>query len=1306
LWFGDGTNSQKINIHCEANFTSDPDAKGLQDNIMLAGLKNSILQFNANYYEPVTQARNAVFTYDHEGYYGGVRDVVPGGPPQGATPYTGGLRGGILSTAHSTVEVGFTKADVQFFDRMRPAVRLIDGTTLLNMRDLSVWIGDLITNGPAYTAIGHFMNMPGQRVGRTVKGDLSQDMHYNGAGNFNSLALDGGILIGQDITSFPGANNYFASVNIGASGAQTYGHWDNQRLQLGVRGSGAHPSTAPAIIGFVPPGNTALDGGPILDHSILVASPGTLDIFGSGASNAYVRVNGTLAVTQPIVLPPGSTGAFLPLTGGLISGHLNVNGTSTTWTSTATSGSTSSFISQGSHTSASHLSGGATINLFSVGTDTLQADNVNIMQIVANTSGAAQGTRQGLAVQLFQTSATATGGGWNALATIAEGRFSNGGTGLTATAALGSVFGFNPYARVLAGATNWAQCIGGEIDISVREPTGIFRKSGLQIVVDSADVGHGVGQDSGLTFATQTGGAGVRDLVELGNGLSQFPLYAAGDTSIMRVYTGQNALTYGMRANRGLDMLEADITSWQFRGRGFAVHGSNFVSGAVQIGNGVIQPIVGGIQISSPGNVGTGTPTVAAGGSGYLSNDILYDGYGGVYRATASGGVTAVTVLRQPFVPGAAPSNPVATTTWAATNLGTGCTLNISWSAGNALQLGDASTTTTVGGPLGVTGALTLNASPTHITGAAGTFRTLRFETGGTARFSFGLDNTAEGGTADGSNFVVSSFDNGGNAVNNAFFSLNRLTGRTSTLGITQTATIAAANIGSGTGTGFLQNGSVSGSKALASYTGINQWNISSDVGALTGQFLFNTAINYNFGGAGYTGNRGGLLILMTQTGVAAGTSGAGGIEALQASVTINNTFGGTGPGVGAAGAVFAGNLSTRLTSGATNIIGSCGLEIDVEADTGATYQSATGLAVVATTAHKQAGLLKANTAITVGAQTNSNGFEIGYAVSSWGLGASGTVFLADFAADKPTFTVTRGFDLRALTATSDIFAASNFAIGPTGRVRVGTGYFDVTATGAALSADGAICTAGTLTGSVATTFASDGNSYYVDDPYGGMWIVTFPNGTSSITAITLVSAPVVKGTPPANPITLTPRGRLNVFAPGAITANLTWDTSKTTLAIQPSGGTTTFGGTHTAGNPCFHATLSATQSVTSGVATKCNFNVEAFDSDNAYDNATNYRFTPQKAGRYHVTASIAVGAGGTSGATFSASIYKNGVEYTRNQWSSPNTNSYSNTQITTAIVAMNGTTDYLEGWGVATGTTAPAFAGTISYMEANYIGA
>ena len=89
--------------------------------------------------------------------------------------------------------------------------------------------------------------------------------------------------------------------------------------------------------------------------------------------------------------------------------------------------------------------------------------------------------------------------------------------------------------------------------------------------------------------------------------------------------------------------------------------------------------------------------------------------------------------------------------------------------------------------------------------------------------------------------------------------------------------------------------------------------------------------------------------------------------------------------------------------------------------------------------------------------------------------------------------------------------------------MRVGTGYFDITGTGAALSVDGAICTAGTLTAAVTTTYPMDANFYFADDPYGGYWRVTFTVGTSSLTGLTLLLAGVVKGTPPANPITLTP---------------------------------------------------------------------------------------------------------------------------------------------------------------------------------------
>ena len=44
---------------------------------------------------------------------------------------------------------------------------------------------------------------------------------------------------------------------------------------------------------------------------------------------------------------------------------------------------------------------------------------------------------------------------------------------------------------------------------------------------------------------------------------------------------------------------------------------------------------------------------------------------------------------------------------------------------------------------------------------------------------------------------------------------------------------------------------------------------------------------------------------------------------------------------------------------------------------------------------------------------------------------------------------------------------------------------------------------------------------------------------------------------------------------------------------------------------PAFEAVLSSNQNVSNNVATKVQFNTEIFDTDNMYDNSTNYRFTP-----------------------------------------------------------------------------------------------
>ena len=56
---------------------------------------------------------------------------------------------------------------------------------------------------------------------------------------------------------------------------------------------------------------------------------------------------------------------------------------------------------------------------------------------------------------------------------------------------------------------------------------------------------------------------------------------------------------------------------------------------------------------------------------------------------------------------------------------------------------------------------------------------------------------------------------------------------------------------------------------------------------------------------------------------------------------------------------------------------------------------------------------------------------------------------------------------------------------------------------------------------------------------------------------------------------------------------------------------------------PAFQAYLSDDQTISNATVTKINFNTESFDTDNAYDNSTNYRFTPQVAGKYYIAVTI-----------------------------------------------------------------------------------
>jgi hypothetical protein len=113
---------------------------------------------------------------------------------------------------------------------------------------------------------------------------------------------------------------------------------------------------------------------------------------------------------------------------------------------------------------------------------------------------------------------------------------------------------------------------------------------------------------------------------------------------------------------------------------------------------------------------------------------------------------------------------------------------------------------------------------------------------------------------------------------------------------------------------------------------------------------------------------------------------------------------------------------------------------------------------------------------------------------------------------------------------------------------------------------------------------------------------------------------------------------------------------------------------------PAFHADLSGNQNINSNVVTKIQINSEIFDTDNNYDNSTNYRFTPTTAGKYFVYLQARFSWNSGNNDTAALFIRKNGVNAFTSQINNGTTwygtlNSY-------GIVDMDGSSDYLEAFG------------------------
>ena len=150
----------------------------------------------------------------------------------------------------------------------------------------------------------------------------------------------------------------------------------------------------------------------------------------------------------------------------------------------------------------------------------------------------------------------------------------------------------------------------------------------------------------------------------------------------------------------------------------------------------------------------------------------------------------------------------------------------------------------------------------------------------------------------------------------------------------------------------------------------------------------------------------------------------------------------------------------------------------------------------------------------------------------------------------------------------------------------------------------------------------------------------------------------------------------MSVVISGSSSGTITLDTpavaGTNTATLPAATGTVMVSGNQ----PAFSAYLSSSQSIGSGSLTKMQCNIKEFDTASAYDNATNYRFTPQVAGYYQVSGGAQLNYTSALYSSFIC-IYKNGSAFKFGS-NTMNTNVYQLVMVS-ALIYLNGSTDYVE---------------------------
>jgi hypothetical protein len=158
--------------------------------------------------------------------------------------------------------------------------------------------------------------------------------------------------------------------------------------------------------------------------------------------------------------------------------------------------------------------------------------------------------------------------------------------------------------------------------------------------------------------------------------------------------------------------------------------------------------------------------------------------------------------------------------------------------------------------------------------------------------------------------------------------------------------------------------------------------------------------------------------------------------------------------------------------------------------------------------------------------------------------------------------------------------------------------------------------------------------------------------------------------------------GTLNIVTGSGSGANaITIDASQNVVVPKGVGGT-----------PAFSAYQSSAQTLSSSTYTKLQFQTEEFDTSSCFDSTTNYRFTPNVAGYYLFSTSFTVAA---FLAQNQLAIYKNGAIFKQGF-----NNSGSGQPNMSALIYMNGSTDYVEAYAWLSGGQALTAGAASTYFQ------